>query len=489
MPATEINVSPARVIGEIDPRIYGQYVENLTPDDRPIYGGVVDDDGEPRPAVIDALRSMGVPMIRWGGNYNDVYRWMEGIGAKASRPIRPNYFWGGLETNRFGTHEFLSLCEALSAQPYISINMGTGSILEALGWLEYCNTPGGTAYSQLRAANGRAAPWGVPIWGIGNEAWGFWETCFAPPEEYVRDFNQYAQYMRHLDPSIQVVAVGHTDRDWNRAVLTGMRVPAEYLSIHMYGHSFLEREGNYEQLVALPVVFEQELTQVVADLNAHASAPVALILDEWNVRHLRGEKLNRQSPRQVQDALFVAGVFNVYNRFSAHVKAANYVTLVNGNAPVRAWGESVELTPLYDIFRLYQQFMTGLAVQTTTSGASYEVTPFRRVSTPHDASQPVTAAFVDAAAVVDPTTNNLTVALINREQDKQTPVTITLDDSSAYALSTAQRLRGDSPNALTAQVEDATASVTAAGERQWRVTLEPASVTWVRWRPQKAQPR
>jgi len=480
MNTTEIKVSPARVIGEIDPRIYGQYVENLTPDDRPIYGGVVDDEGELRPAVIDALREMGVPMIRWGGNYNDVYRWMEGIGPKATRPVRPNYFWGGIESNRFGTHEFLALCEALSAQPYISINMGTGSILEALGWLEYCNYRGGTAYSELRRKNGQAEAWNVPIWGIGNEAWGFWETCFAPPEDYVRDFNQYAQYMRRLDPSIQVVAVGHTDRAWNKAVLTGMRVPADYLSIHMYGHSFLEREGNYEQLVALPVVFEQELSQIVADLDAHASAPVALILDEWNVRHLRDGQLNRQSPRQVQDALFVAGVFNVYNRFSAHVKAANYVTLVNGNAPIRAWGDSIERTPLFDIFRLYQQYMVGQAVQTTNTAASFEVTPFRRVSTPHDASQPVTASVIDAAAAIDPNAQTLTVALVNREREQQT-VTIEIDDANRYRFDRGHHLRGNAPDALTAVVEDAAPIVTALTDRLWLVDLEPASITWLQW--------
>ncbi|MCC6804371.1 MAG: hypothetical protein IT319_15925 [Anaerolineae bacterium] len=481
MAATEIRISPARIIGEVDPRIYGQYVENLTPDDRPIYGGVVDDSGELRPAVIDALREMGVPMIRWGGNYTDVYRWTDGIGPKAVRPIRPNYFWGGLETNRFGTHEFLGLCEALEAQPYISINMGTGSILEALGWLEYCNYRGGTTYSELRKANGRPEPWGVPIWGIGNEAWGHWETCFAPPEDYVRDFNQYAQYMRRLDPSIEVVAVGHTDRAWNQAVLSGMRNLADYLSIHMYGHSYLERDGNYEQLVALPGVFEQELTHVVEDLNAHAVEPIALIIDEWNVRHLRSGVLNRQSPRQMQDALFVAGVFNVYNRFSAHVKAANYVTMVNGNAPLRVWGETVERTPVYEVFRLYQQFMTGSAVQVTSSSASYEVTPFQGVSNPHTNIYPVTVSAVDTAAVIDPATRSLKVALVNRAQTKPTTVTITIDSDNRYHYSKGCQLRGNLPSDLTAAVEDAATGVRSLGVDQWRVDIEPASVAWFQW--------
>lgn len=481
MASAEIRVSPARIIGEIDPRIYGQYVENLTPDDRPIYGGVVDEYGELRPPVIDALRQMGVPMIRWGGNYNDVYRWTDGIGPKKSRPVRPNYFWGGMESNQFGTHEFLDLCAALSAQPYISINMGTGNLLEALGWLEYCNFRGDTAYTALRKANGREEPWGVPIWGIGNEAWGFWETCFAPPEDYARDFNQYAQYMRRLDPSIQLVAVGHTDRNWNKAVLTTMRVPADYLSIHMYGHSYLEREGNYEQLVALPVVFEQELTQIVEDLNAYAAAPVALILDEWNVRHIFSDGLRRQSPRQFQDALFVAGVFNVYNRFSAHVKAANYVTMVNGNAPIRAWDDKIELTPLYDVFRLYQQHMIGSAVHVSTSTATYDVAPFTRVSTPHTDTDPVSAGWVDAAAVVHPATKTLTVAFVNREPSNSSRVEIGIGDGERYRFIGSHEIRGGAPNDLTATVAESSIAVNALGENQWSVELPPLSIVLAHW--------
>ncbi len=481
MASAEIRVSPARVIGEIDPRIYGQYVENLTPDDRPIYGGVVDEHGDLRPPVIDALRHMGVPMIRWGGNYNDVYRWTDGIGSKDSRPVRPNYFWGGMESNQFGTHEFLDLCDALSAQPYISINMGTGGLLEALGWLEYCNFDGDTAYTAQRKANGRETPWGVPIWGIGNEAWGFWETCFAPPEDYARDFNQYAQYMRRLDPSIQLVAVGHTDRDWNKAVLTTMRVPADYLSIHMYGHSYLEREGNYDQLVALPVVFEQELARVVEDLNAHASAPIALILDEWNVRHILTDGLRRQSPRQFQDALFVAGVFNVYNRFSSHVKAANYVTMVNGNAPIRAWDDTIELTPLYDVFRLYQQHMTGAAVHVSTSTATYDVTPFTRVSTPHTVNDQVSAGWVDAAAVVHPTTQMITLAVVNREPGSTSRVEIHVDGDGRYRFAGAQVISGSSPSDLTATVAEGSIALNKTSEHQWDAALPPLSITFLQW--------
>lgn len=480
--SAHILVSPERIIGEIDPRIYGQYIENVEPDDRVIYGGVCDDDGELRPPVIEALREMQVPMIRWGGNYGDVYRWADGIGPRKRRPRRPNYFWGGEESNRFGTHEFLDLCAALSAQPYININMGSGDLLEALAWLEYCNYRGSTAYTDLRRENGRDEPWAVPVWGIGNEAWGPWEACFAPPELYVRDFNQYAQYMRRLDPTIGVVAVGHTDRKWNEAVLRGMSKPADFLSVHMYGHSHLGKPGNFEQLVALPVAFEQGFRDVVADLETYAAAPIPLALDEWNVRHFVDGRLNRKSPRQAQDALFVAGVFNVMHRFSNHVKIGSYVTMVNGNAPLRAWDDTITRTPVYEVFRLYQQWMTGSAVAVDVAAHSYSVTPFDGVSTPHNRSLALSAPLVDASASVDAANGLLTMALVNRHAEQPVTTCIDVGGPTGYTLDSARRLRADNAGDLAMIEESVSSAVRPGRDNQWEVTLDPCSIVWLRWK-------
>jgi len=475
----EITVSPDRAIGDIDPRIYGQYLENVEPDDRVIYDGVCDLDGNLNPNVVSALREMGVPMVRFGGNYNDVYRWLEGIGPRDQRPVRPNYFWGnGEELNTFGTDEFLDLCQQIGAQPFISINMGTGDILEALGWLEYCNYRGKTTLTDLRRANGRAEPWNVPVWGIGNEAWGPWETCYAPPEDYVRDFNQYAQYMRKLDPSIQLVAVGHTHRDWNKAVLTGIRAPAEYLSVHMYGHSHIDEPGNYEQLVALPAVFEAEFRDVVTDLNRYASQKIRLALDEWNVRHRYNGKLNRKSPRRAQDALFVAGVFHVMHRLANDVACANYVTMVNGNAPIRTVDGQAIKTPLFDVFRLYQQVMTGTAVSVDVAAHGFTMTPFDRVASPHGMSEPIYASYVDASAARRED-GRLALALINRHAEQACMTRISVDGAVTYHAVEAQHQISDEVGSTTATMNDATKAIRLSAPNVFEVDLPPHSVTWL----------
>lgn len=477
----EVKVRTADVTDEIDGRIYGQYIENVEPDDRVIYGGVCDDEGELRAPVVEALRRMKVPVIRWGGNYADLYQWRDGIGPKATRPSRPNYFWGGQESNRFGTHEFLELCDALSAVPFININMGTGSLLEALGWLEYCNYDGDTAYTELRANNGRAEPWQVPIWGIGNEAWGHWEACFSSAHDYVHDFNQYAQYMRRLDPDIEIVAVGHTDRQWNKTVLSGMLKPAEYLSVHMYGHSYLDRPGNTEQLVALPVAFDHELGDIVRDVGAISAGPIAIAVDEWNVRHFSNGKLNRKSPRQLQDALFAAGVFHVMQRFSPWVRIANYVTMVNGNAPLRAWDETITVTPLYEAFRLYQQYMTGSSAKVSVESPRYDCQPFDWVSTPHQRVMALSAPYIDTSAAVSQSDGIVSVALINRHVSQYVSVSLELNGGTGYSLREAVTLTGDSPTALTARVTDSTGTIQLLGPNRWQVELQPFSIAWLRW--------
>jgi alpha-N-arabinofuranosidase len=475
----DLTVFTERSYGEIDPRIYGQYLENVEPDDRVIYDGVSDYEGNLNEDVIATLREMGVPQIRFGGNYNDVYRWMEGIGPRDQRPVRPNYFWGkGEENNQFGTDEFLTLCERLDAEAFISINMGTGNLLEALSWLEYCNYPGKTTLTDLRRANGRAEPWNVPIWGIGNEAWGSWETCFDEPDVYARKYNMIAQYMRKLDPSVQLVAVGHTHRDWNKAVLTTVARMPEYLSIHMYGHSFIDRDGNYEQLVALPVAFERQFRDVVEDLHTYASDDVKLALDEWNVRHLVNGKLTRKSPRRAQDALFVAGVFNVMHRHAANVATANYVTMVNGNAPIRTADGQVVRTPLFDVYRLYQKYLTGTALVVDVASHGYTATPFDRVNSPHGVAEPVYASYVDASASRR-ADGSIAVVVINRHASEACTVTLNVEGWAGARVSEAQQQTSTAVENTSATVTPVTGSVTSVAPTTLQVEVPAHSLTWL----------
>jgi alpha-N-arabinofuranosidase len=473
----EVKVNPGRILGEVDRRIYGQYIENLTPADRPIYGGVCDEAGNLYPEVIDDLRAMQVPALRWGGNYNDVYHWMDGIGPGDQRPIRPNYFWGGYEPNRFGTHEFLDLCERLETMPFININLGSGDLLEALGWLEYCNHAGDTALTRMRARNGRAQPWNVPVWGIGNEAWGKWEACYSTPEVYVERFNLYAQYLRRLDPSIQLVAVGYTQTDWNQVVLQGMDTPAEFLSLHSYGHSYLGQPGNYVQLAALPVAFEQRFEQMSADIRQFCDRPVSIALDEWNVRHFVDGQLNRQSHRQLQDAVFVGGVFHAMQRHCQSVKMANYVCMLNGNAPLIRTETGNLKTPLYHVFRLYQAICQSLSIECQTDSPVYTVAPLD-VSDTNLMPGEITTPYVDAAATMNPEKSCVVISLVNRHATQAAAVDLSIRNWGAVRQMRGVEITGTSPEANEARIEDIQLPLGPDGSRL-QTTLQPHSVQFV----------
>jgi alpha-L-arabinofuranosidase len=189
-PAAQIHIDTHRVIGEVSPRIFGNFAEHLG---RCIYGGIFEE-GNPlsdadgyRKDVMEAVKPMGVSVLRWpGGNFASGYNWMDGIGPRDQRPARPDHAWGALESNRFGTDEFLRYCERIGAEPYLCINAGLGSVDQARQWVEYCNEKRPTFWAKQRAKNGREQPWNVKIWGLGNEIDGPWQLGHKNAEDYAK---------------------------------------------------------------------------------------------------------------------------------------------------------------------------------------------------------------------------------------------------------------------------------------------------------------
>ncbi|HEY3651918.1 MAG TPA: alpha-L-arabinofuranosidase, partial [Streptosporangiaceae bacterium] len=138
--------------------------------------------------MLGLLRELRLGVLRWpGGNFVSNYHWADGIGPIHSRPRRPELAWGGEESNRFGTDEYLAYCAELGTEPYICLNMGTGTLEEALAWVEYCNSAASTAWAERRRENGRGEPWRVTYWGLGNEMYGDWQVGAFTAEEYVRE--------------------------------------------------------------------------------------------------------------------------------------------------------------------------------------------------------------------------------------------------------------------------------------------------------------
>lgn len=424
---------------EISPLIYGQYVEHVADC---VYPAIHDpespesDEHGLRRDVQRHAAEMGVPVVRWpGGCFADVYHWQDGIGPREQRPLRRNWHWGGLEPNHFGTDEFLAWCENIGAQPYVNLNLGTGTLDEALRWMDYCVGTEATEDVRRRRRNGRREPYDVRLWGIGNETWGPWEAGTTDAEHYARLLANWADFASRYQQDASLLGVGSAegaDPAWDRAVLDVAGDRLAYLTQHTYGYS-VDRETGAEYLnVAFTPVYVEARLRAMAEViaSSRAAGRVRIALDEWNIRHFEpdgtgGYRLNRASPRTVQDAVFAAGVFNAMIRMSPMVGMANYVFLVNGNGVLLVRGPHLVRTTLYHVFRQYRQWMRGtaLAVDVRAPGTAL---PRPQADRPGHApvpdGLPARADYLDAAAAR--AGKAITVSLVNRHPDEAIEVSL-----------------------------------------------------------------
>lgn len=442
--------------GTISQDIYGQYLEHVQQDDQCIYPSIWNDKSPLanrmglREDVITAVKGLNVPVVRWpGGCYADVYHWEDAIGPREKRSEKPNLHWGGMESNQFGTDEFLHWCEAAGIKPYITVNLGSGTLEEALRWLEYCNGDAQTPQGKRRAAHGRTQPYSVRYWGIGNETWGEWERGHMDAESYGRKLAQWATAMKAADPKIKILAVGSeegNDPDWDRAVLSHAAPIIDYLTFHSYGISTqYDSNDEFEAIAFTPAYMENRLRRMLTTIDESTgtrvrNTPLPISVDEWNIRHHRDGEFTRKDPRNMQDALFVSGFLNAMIRLSPRVYMGNYVFLVNGNATLLVDEKSTVKTPLYHTFMQYGKWMQGEALRTTVDGAKRipppPLTAFPGKVVPADYT-PVETTYVDAVAALRPN-GQIAVSLINRDVD--TTATITLDLPGNYAVVKSWRL-------------------------------------------------
>ncbi len=238
----EAVLDSAAVIGEINPWIYGHFIEHL---ERCIYGGLWTEDGASlREDTLKLARSLKPSLIRYpGGNFASGYHWEDGIGPKDKRPRRFDPAWQAWESNQVGTAEYIDLCRKTGAEPFLVVNDGSGTPDEASRWVKYCNAPAGVEGGQLRAAHGHPDPFNVRLWGVGNEVWGRWQVGHTTAAAYAARLREFAAAMRQADPSIKLVGVGQTPFDdspsdegfaWNNTVLLRAGEVIDYLSFHIY---------------------------------------------------------------------------------------------------------------------------------------------------------------------------------------------------------------------------------------------------------------
>lgn len=417
-----IKIDTERLIGDIDPKIYGNFIEHLG---RCIEGGVFDE-GSPlsdangyRRDVLEAVKKLNVTLLRWpGGNFSSNYHWPDGIGPRDKRPPRLEMAWGTVESNRFGTHEFLQYAEMLGTESYICANLGTGTWNEVQQWVEYVNSSQDTAMTRLRKQNGRQEPWKATYWGLGNEMDGPWQMGHRSAEEYGKFALEAAKLMKWTDPTIKLIAAGSSNFGtgidwigWNRTVLDYLKRHADYLAIHMYVGN---RDNDYYEFLTSSVDLDQRIKTVEGVINAALSGEprdrrIYIAWDEWNVWYRargaqqRGRRILEER-YNLEDALVVATFLNSFVNHAHIIKIANMAQLVNVIAPIFTNEKGLFLQTIFYPLQLFANNSKGQALELYLDSPRYESKRFGPVP------------YLDTSAAYD--NGTLVLNVVNRHRDQ-----------------------------------------------------------------------
>ena len=456
-----ISIHSGRHRGEIDKKIFGNFIEHLG---RCIQGGVFDE-GSPlsdkegfRQDVLKAVKDMGVPFLRWpGGNFSSNYNWMDGIGPRDERPARLEMAWGTVENNRFGTHEFLDYVQEIGAEPYICLNLGTGTWNMAQQWVEYVNGDQDTAIVQLRKKNGREKPWGVKYWGLGNEMDGYWQMGHRSANDYGGFALEAAKLAKLTDPEVKLIAAGASNFragsdwiGWNRTVLDYLKDYADYISLHLYVGN---PNNDYADFVASPMEMDQRIETLAGLIDAAMSnrvnhdtgAPandgrkLYIALDEWNVWYRargdgqRGRRILEEH-YNLEDALVIAGFLNSLVNHADVVKIANLAQLVNVIAPIFTDEKGLYLQTIYYPLQLFSRNMKGNSLKLLVESPTYKSARFDKIP------------YVDASAALDG--SKLVLNVVNRHQDQAMDVAVMLEDKSFSGPVTVSEVNGPDIKAM-----------------------------------------
>ncbi len=370
----DINVHPDQATDTVSRMIYGQFAEHLG---ACVYEGIWVGEDSPIPNTkgyrndaLEALRDLKVPVLRWpGGCFADDYHWRDGIGDPKNRPTLINNNWGGtVEDNSFGTHEFFDLCELAGIEPYLSVNIGSGTVQEAAQWVEYVTAPNGPL-ARERAANGRTEPWKLKFIGIGNESWGCGGNM--RPEYYADNYRRYSTYMRNQpENKLYRIASGASDYDYNWTKVLMERVGRgrmDGLSLHYYtvddwktkGSATQFDETDYYATIGKALEIDTVLNKHIAIMDKYdPKKKVGLLDDEWGTwfdeepGSTPGHLLQQNTMR---DAMVAALTLNIFHNHADRVRMTNIAQLANVLQTM--WytkGDKFFKSPTYYVFRMYR---------------------------------------------------------------------------------------------------------------------------------------
>jgi alpha-L-arabinofuranosidase len=381
--------------GKINKNIYGHFAEHLG---RCIYEGiwVGEDSSIPntngiRNDVLAALKNIKIPVLRWpGGCFADEYHWKDGVGPREDRKRMVNTHWGGVvENNHFGTHEFMMLCELLECEPYICGNVGSGTVQEMSEWVEYMTFEGESPMANWRRENGKAEPWKLKYFGVGNENWGCGGNM--RPEYYADLYRRFQTYVRNYgDNKIYKIAGGANvdDYNWTEVLMKNAHWLMDGLSLHNYtipgdfwlgkGSAVDFKEDEWFITMKKALHMDELITKHSTIMDKYdPDKRIGMIIDEWGTWFDVEPGTNPgflYQQNTIRDALVAGLHFNIFHNHADRVQMTNIAQTVNVlQAMILTEGEKMILTPTYHVFDMYKVHQDAEVLAVDSSFGTYEV--------------------------------------------------------------------------------------------------------------------
>lgn len=450
----KIEVNLKKPQGSISKEIFGHFCEHAF---KNIYGGIYDPESKNadidgyRKDVLEYLIKVNPGILRYpGGNFVSNYHWEDGVGPKKDRKKVFEYAWLTEESNQFGTIEFITLCRKIGADPYLCVNMGSGSAEEAMHWVEYCNSNGDTYYANLRRSHGFEEPFHVKYWGLGNEMYGEWQLGYKKPETYAESALEYAKAMKWVDPGIKLVACGcEQDADWNYTIMKRLSHIVDYLSAHHYSLGWGPfTQDNYLQNMLIPNYMERQNKLALASAFAASNGngkQMKIAWDEWNMFGWRCDNVEEDSAYTLQNAIVTASVLNMFIRNCNTIGLANYSTFVNISGALSVKEDTVLTRSQYSSFELISNNTGDTLYNTDVYCDNFSAEePFNPImalpkhginlyNKEPSQNRIVTLPYIDAVATMD-SKKNCFLSLVNRDPENDIEVEVYLHGGKAAAV-------------------------------------------------------
>jgi len=464
---TRVAIDSARYRADIDRRIFGSFLEHLG---RAIYTGVYQPDSPLadrsgfRTDVAAQVKDLGVPIVRYpGGNFVSGYNWLDGVGPKDRRPTVLDRAWNSLETNQFGTNEFMDWCRLVGAEPLLGMNFGTGTVEMAVNYVEYCNVNRGTKWSDLRRSHGYEQPHNVRYWCLGNEMDGPWQMGQLTGREYGRKAVDTARQIRVIDRDVRLIACGSSGTNmpqylvWDREVLEECYDQVDGLSLHAYYGNTQTLTGNSTaRYLAMNLDMDRQIAEAEAVCDyvqamRRSSKKLWLSFDEWNVwyRARSGAAVNGNrafAPKlleevyNLEDALLVGGFINTLLRNADRVRVACLAQLVNVIAPLVTNATGVLRQSTWYPYSWALKYARGRVLDLRIESDSY---PIRAAGLQADFARNADVPFVDIVATLNPENGEACLLMLNRDSDAEREVVVDWRETTPTRVLVCETLTGN----------------------------------------------